>query len=80
MMYVPTNVPCQNALMPSRMRLLRMTSMRGGADDGAEGGSGAARQVRAADHRRRDDGQLHALTEARGDRAEPAHPENAGTQ
>ena len=28
MMNVPTNVPCQNVLMPSRMRLLRMTSIR----------------------------------------------------
>src|SRR5262245_54786785 len=50
----------------------------GGPDDRAEGGAGAARQVRAADHRGGDDGQLHALAEARGDRAQPADLQDAG--
>jgi hypothetical protein len=50
----------------------------GGADQGAEGGAGAAGKVGAADDGGGDDLQFHAGADIGGDGAQPAGPDDAG--
>ncbi len=70
-MKLPTKVPCQKVLMPSRIRLLRITSMRDRPDHGAHRRTDAAGEVGAADDAGRDHRQLEPGAEAIGDAAEP---------
>ncbi len=44
------NIPCQNVEMPSRIRELRMTSIKQRTDDRAERVAFATSQAGAADH------------------------------
>ena len=50
MMKVPTNVPCQNVLMPSRIRLLRMTSISAAPTTAPKAVPTPPDQVGASDH------------------------------
>ncbi len=68
----PMNVPCQNALIPSRPRLLRMISSRAEPTRAPIRRAGTAHEAGAADHRRGDDLQFHAGTDIGRHRAEPA--------
>ena len=61
MMNVPTNVPCQKVLMPSRIRLFRITSISTAPTTAPKAVPMPPGEVGAADHDCRDDGQLDAL-------------------
>ena len=78
MMKVPMNAPCQKALMPSRPRLLRITSISAEPISAPNGGADAAGEVGAADDSGSDDLQLHAGAEIGGHGAEPPGFDDAG--
>ena len=60
MMKAPTKAPCQFEVDARHQQGIADDLEQRRADDRAVGGAGAAHQVGAADHRRRDDAQLVA--------------------
>ena len=79
----PVRICCTNCEMPYSVRPISTTPSRNAPSTGPKQRTGPAAQADAADHRRRDGGQLQPVAERLGRRGQPRHQQqrrDAGTQ